>query len=196
MNNSRQFGKNVFIFIRGMEKLRAVIVLICLILLFLTAIPIKIALLICLRQGVHFSAGIAPFSGRLALHRAKKHVLRKKKSPNPNRNTAAVWKMLRRLAGKLHMEQLRMEGSICASDAAATALFCGALQAMAGSIAPLLPPGRVHFSLRPDYSGNGPNAAFYGMLSIRAGHIIPAALQGAWHYFSLMRRQKHGKASD
>ena len=71
---------------------------------------------------------------------------------------------------------------------------CGCAGALEGTLEPFVPPGTLRLSLKPDFSMEKSDIQLYGMVSIRLGHIICAALIGAWNYIA--RRIRHGKASD
>ena len=57
--------------------------------------------------------------------------------------------------------------------AAATALACGALQALAAALSAQL--GRASVDVVPDFGASAPEVALTGMLRLRAGQIIAAA---------------------
>lgn len=166
---------------------------ICLILLLCSAVPVKFALALHLNETIGFGAGISLFSNRRALRSARdkqkpwkwKHPAGK---PDLRRLLRAAWHAAAYLLRHIRIPVLRIDGSLALGDAAHTALFCGALQSIGG----MLPAAQVQ--LQPDFSSVHSNAQLICIISLRTGHIILAALLGAWHYFS--RRSTHGKASD
>lgn len=171
-------------------------------LFYLCAIPVKFALVVRIADAPGFGAGAAAFEGRFALRRAgkrargeKKHLPWRKGERKIARTDAlpAALKAARYLMRHLRLEALRAWGSLSAGDAAQTALICGCAGALEGALSPCVPPGTVRLALQPDFSGGGNDLTLCGMVSLRAGHIILAALIGAWNY--LLRRIRHGKAS-
>ena len=176
---------------------------ICLFLLYCAAIPVKFALYVHLNGRAGFGAGLSVFEGRYALRSAGARA-RGEKKPLAWRGNApklqircvlpAAWRALCYLARRVHLDQLRLEGRLSLSDAAHTALAYGCLRGAAGALAPVMDPRSLRFDLQPDFSAGPGCAGFSCIVSLRLGHIIAAALIGAWYY--LARRIAHGKASD
>ena len=202
MNNSRQFGKNVFTFIRRIEKLYFFLTA-ALLLFYLTAVPVKFALVLRISAQPCFGAGLSLFEGRFALRSARKRALGEKKRLSwrksgreieKNAALPAVLRALRYLLRRIRLEQLRAEGRVSSPDAAQTALACGCIRSLEGMLRPFLPAERLCIRLNPDFSASDSDVRFSCMLSVRLGHIILTALIGAWHY--IIRRISHGKASD
>lgn len=171
-------------------------------LFYFCAIPVKFALVVRISNHPGFGAGAAAFEGRFALRRAgkrargeKKHLPWKREEKKLARLDAlpAALKAGRYLLRHLRLEALRARGRLSAGDAAQTALLCGCASALEGALAPCAPPGAVRLALQPDFSGAGNDLTLCGMVSLRAGHIILAALIGAWN--NCIRRIRHGKAS-
>lgn len=171
-------------------------------LFYLAAVPIKIALVICISTHSGFGAGAAPFEGRFALRRARQRALGERKHWPWQKTESdllracalpAAWQTGKYLFRRTHLEVLHLQGKI-AGDAARSALICSCASALEGSLAPLAGRRRIQLRLQPDFSSNESELHLCGMISIRLGHIICAALIGAWHYIA--RRIRHGKASD
>lgn len=104
----------------------------------------------------------------LASHRQSKAAL-----PSPLLLKAAL-KACIYLLRHLRLEQLRAHGSIATGDAAQTALLCGAAEAVQAACTPL--NGLVVLRLYPDFSSSSSRLEATGMIGLRAGHIIFAAL--------------------
>ena len=160
---------------------------VCLILLLCGAIPVKFALAVHLGQKLSFGTGIFPFSGGPARKSARSRALGEKKNwkfkrpskpMNLRRLLPAAWHAGAHLLRHTRLDALQIEGSLCLGDAAYTALLCGALQAAGG----MLP--RAAVQLQPDFSAADSSALLTCIISLRAGHIILAALMGAWHYLA------------
>jgi len=203
MNNSRQFGKNVFTFIRRIEKLSVYIAAVLIFLYYLSAIPVKLALTLHISEYPGFGAGASVFEGRYALSSARlrslglKKRLPWKKTEMDLKKSAALSAFLRSaryLLKHTRLEQLRAEGRVSSPDAAHTALICGCAQSLEGALIPCMPPGAVQLRLQPDFSSGTSDILLFGMVSVQAGHIMLAALIGAWNF--MIRSIAHGKASD
>lgn len=167
-------------------------------LFYLGAVPVKIALFAKISDSATFGAGIAIFEGRFALRAALKRAKRKK--PRRSRPSLPSGDLLAelvraafRLLRHLRVEELWAQGRVCSANAAHTALICGCADALEGALAPVTPPGTVLLRLQPDFSAGQSDVFLRCILSLRAGHIMSAALSGAWHY--AYRRISHGKAS-
>lgn len=166
-------------------------------LFYLGAVPVKIALFVKISGGTTLGAGVAIFEGRFALRAALRRAGRKRSAAARPRlpGGALRTELLRaalRLVRHLRLEALRAQGRICSANAARTALICGCAGALEGALTPIV-PGAVRLQLQPDFSAGQSDATLCCILSLRAGHIMFAALCGAWHY--AYRRISHGKAS-
>lgn len=170
-------------------------------LFYLSRVPIKLAF--CAKAGADagFGFAVAPFERRFARRRAEIRCLAPKPS-KPHRKTHIAPRdvpLLLRSAFKalkhagLRIERLRIEGEFGAGDAAATALICGGLDAL-GRAVRAAAGCDVRLELRPDFSSARLHARLDGIISARAGHIILAALLGAFEY--ALGRLQHGQASD
>ena len=179
-----------------------IFVFLALLFLYAAAIPVKFALEVQLGSGIKFGTGISIFAKRYAAKAArlrclgeKKRRFRRRKKPDLNLNAAisAGMKPARYLLRHVRLESLELCGRLCLGDAARTAMVCGCLHSLEGM---LLPMAESRVSLRPqaDFSAGQSELHLRGMVSLSAGHIILAALIGAWNY--MIRRISHGKASD
>jgi len=102
----------------------------------------------------------------------------------------AGWHLIRHTK----LEQLHAEGHISSPDAAKTALICGCTQALEGALLPIAAPNTINIRLTPDFYAGSSDVLLFGMVSVQAGHIMLAALIGAWNF--AIRSISHGKASD
>ncbi len=152
---------------------------------YLSAVPVKFALILRVADHLGFGAGASVFEGRYALKQARLRARGEKKHLPWRRAELDVEKfsnaadMFRRLIRDTRLEELRASGRIGLPDAARTALVCGFARAAEGALGAALAPGAVCLDLRPDFSGGGCEFAVWGMFSITAGHIILGALSGA-----------------
>lgn len=165
---------------------------------YLCAVPVKFALSVRIHSGARAGAAIAAFEGRWALRRAARRALEAPKArrsgPKLDLSCAlpAALKALKYLFRHLKLETLRAEGAFGARDAAQTALICGCARAIKRALAPVSPPGMLRVRVEPDFHGGG-ELTLCGMISLRLGHIICAAILCAAEY--ILRRLRHGKAS-
>jgi len=167
------------------------------------AVPLKFALVvhICARPG--FGAAASPFENRFALRSALLRA-RGEKKPLPWKKAEidlekscvlpAAWAAGRYLLRHARLEKLHARGRVSTGDAARTALICGCANALEAALSPFAAAEAVQLRLEPDFSAGHSDVQLCGMISVRLGHIICAALIGAYQYAS--RRIKHGKASD
>ena len=170
---------------------------------YFSAIPVKLAIILHISARPGFGAGASVFEGRYAFNSAhlrclglKKRLPWKRAETDLQRGPAltAFLKSGKYLLKHIRLEQLRAEGRVSSSDAARTALVCGCTRVLEGSLLPIASPGRVQLRLEPDFSSGVSDVLFCGMVSVRAGHIMLAALIGAWNF--TIRSISHGKASD
>lgn len=140
-------------------------------LVYLCAVPICAAFCVSTKDAPRFGAGVAAFGGRAALRRARKNSVKPKK----RRKSAAArpLKLLRRLRGV----RVALWGRLNLGDAAATALACGALRALAEALAATR-AGRARVDVVPVFDGDAPQIVLAGMIRLRAGQIIAAAARG------------------
>lgn len=155
-------------------------------LFYLSAIPIQIAFSLRYDGALRFGAGFSAFEPRRARRRArtaspKKQSAAKKWTPkHPIALLRATLKAFFSLSRHLKLLSLTMDGTVGLSDAAATALICGAANSLDAALFAVTHRARV--SLRPDFAAASAHAELSGMISLSVGHIMLAALLGAWEY--------------
>lgn len=133
-------------------------------LFYLCAVPVRAAFFVDTKDGLRFGAGIAAFTARAALRRARRNSGKRQKKKAPR-----LMPLLKRLRGV----SFALRGKLNLGDAAATALACGALQALAAALSAHM--GRASVDVIPDFGASAPEVALMGMLRLRAGQIIAAA---------------------
>ena len=160
-------------------------------LFYLSAVPVKIAFDLRAGEKTGWGAGVSAFEGRFARAAARRRLAKEKK--RPKRKLPAKINRLQLLksalkTGKYILRHLQVNafsarGALSLGDAALTALVCGA----AGSLITALAAAtdvRFECALQPDFSN--PKIALAGEISgivtLRAGHIMLAALIGAIDY--------------
>ena len=162
---------------------------------YLANIPMKFAIIWRSHPRMELRGGASIFECRFALRRALKKASGKKRSPLPLLNNPELLRpalhAVRYLMRHTELEYVSLSGIVSPPDAAATALFTGLGNMLHNACLPFGSRLRIH--LQPDFSAAGSELELTGMISLRAGHIISAALMGAWHY--LIGRLPHGKAS-
>lgn len=158
-------------------------------LFYLSAIPIHVAVYLRLGANAGFGLGVSPFEARFALQRALHQQSGGGKFPHFWKKIS--WKdalsgalrALRYASSHVRIERIRLNGTFASDDAALTALVCGGATALGGALGCAL--GReVRFNLQPDFSGGPMRVDLTGMISMRVGHIMLAALLGALQYGS------------
>ena len=165
-------------------------------LFYLGAVPLRIVMYLHLGQKTRFGLAIAPFEARFARKIALKRQSGQKKPPLFLRNMRllpslkAILRAARFLFRHIRLDRVEMNGAFGTDDAAATAWICGGLYALGTTIGcatrkPIL------LNVRPDFSGGALHADLNGMISVRVGHIILAALLGAYEYVA-WRLKEHG----
>ena len=152
---------------------------------YLSAVPVKLALMLRVSNRPGFGAGAAIFEGRYALRRAgrrtlgeKKHLPWKRADKDIRKNPIAL-RTSRLLLKSMRVESICAQGRIGLPDAAQTALACGFVRSAEGALGAWIGPGAVRFDLEPDFAGGGIDLVLWGMFSIHIGQIILAALNGA-----------------
>ena len=152
---------------------------------YLSAVPVKFALMLRVSSHPGFGAGTAIFEGRYALKKANRRALGEKKhlpwkrADKDIKKSPAALRISRLLLKNVRLESLHAHGRIGLPDAAQTALTCGFARAAEGALGARIGPGAVRFNLEPDFSGGGIDLVLWGMFSIRAGQIILRALNDA-----------------
>ena len=129
-------------------------------LFYLCSIPVCAAFRVNTDSEQPLRAGVGLFTGASALKRQKM----KRRAGG-----GQALRLLRRLKGL----SLTLRGSLDLGDAAATALACGALEALLPALG--VKAGRITVEVSPRFDGRGPAVALAGMLRARAGQIILAA---------------------
>lgn len=154
---------------------------------YICALPVYIALFAQFRDSTKIGAGFSVWIPQIAVRTAEKRALESRVRGATRRRTPrekggfsvaalpAAWTLLRSLAKHVRIEDLSVTGSVCASDAARTALLCGcawsarnALSACGATV--------PYISLVPDFSCGTSDIRVVGMISIRVGHIILATI--------------------
>ena len=153
--------------------------------------PLKVAF--CARAGERVGAavGLFPFAGGVALRMARARAGRRnrpRREPKKRPDARLLLAIGRRLLARVRVEELRAQGELGLADAAATALAAGLLQALLRAAGATL-RARVVFAVRPDFQGRRLAGELAGIASLRVGHIIAAALMGAWEHY---RRGQYG----
>ena len=148
-------------------------------LFYLGAIPICFAF--HWHSGTGFGYGISVFEGRFARKQSLRPRPKKQAKPKPRPKIKDVLPALKYLLK--HLEFFHLDGTLGVGDAAATALLCGGVQSV-GYVLEGVSNRRVHIALTPDFSADRIQADLSGMISLRAGHIMLAALLGVYEYAS------------
>ena len=146
---------------------------------YLAAVPLRVAFVFRAENGMRFGAGISAFEKRFALRMAARRLDAPKKAKKrrlPSLDTLSNW--LR--AGKylLRHVELDVRARLGFTDAALTALACGALGSLACAAGGAT-DGRVRAEISPDFSGTVFSGEISGIATLRAGHLMLAALIGA-----------------
>lgn len=146
---------------------------------YLSAVPIRLAFSLRTGPDGGFGFGLAPFEARFARRRAlKKNIKPPGNFSLPSKEALQAGQVALK---HLHLESIRLEGVFGSGDAALTALVCGGADALGHTLR--ASTGRsVHLHLQPDFAAEKMHAELLGMISLRAGHIMLAALLGAFEY--------------
>lgn len=153
-------------------------------LFYLTAIPVHIAFRLRAGPDSRLGLGISIFESRFAM----RHALRENtgfKTPKPRKKIHPLDALdaAKTVLKHIKIDQIRLDGIFGASDAAVTALVCGGVSSMSCALRCAL--GRnINLNLQPDFSSDRLRIDLTGMISMRAGHIMIAALLGAFQYGS------------
>lgn len=148
-------------------------------LFYLGAIPVCFAF--HWRSSTGLGYGISVFEGRFARKQALRPRPMKPSKPKPKPRISDVLPALKYLLK--HLEFFRLGGTLGTGDAAATALLCGSVQSV-GYALEGVSNRHIHIALIPDFYADCIQADLSGMISLRAGHIMLAALLGVYEYAS------------
>jgi len=153
-------------------------------LFYLSAIPIHVAFRLQLGGGSRFTLGISIFEPRFALRRAAgtRADFVPPKPPENLRITDAL-SAAKAALKHLKLESARIDGRLGTDDAALTAMICGSVSSI-GCALRCAAGRKIRIGLTPDFSADRLRAELSGMICVRAGHIMIAALMGALQYGS------------
>ena len=138
---------------------------------YLMAVPLNAALRFESQGGPRLGMGLSAFASGRAARQARQRLRRLR----PRKRRALPKGSLRlaaRFFRELKPEEVRLTGRVSLGDAAATALFCGGLNALGQSLRGPMPV--VCVGVRPDFSGAA-RVELQGMIRVRTGHIMLAA---------------------
>lgn len=158
-------------------------------LFYLSAIPLHIAFRLRVGPDSFFGFGISAFEPKFALHRSLKKQRCKFRTPpffkKMDRSDAlkSAFRSLKYALEHIKIERIQLDGVFGCDDAALTALVCGGATAV-GSALRYSTGREIRLSLHPDFSGGAFRTELAGMISMRVGHIMLAALLGAYQYGS------------
>ena len=157
-------------------------------LFYLGAIPIRFALRLTWDGRFIIGTGIAIFEPRFAQRRALKPKAAKKPSISIEnldlpRLLRAGLRALKHILYHLPPGGVTLEGILGTPDAALTALVCGSVNSLGHALHGISGDG-IRIDLKPDFSVEHVHLEVSGMISARAGHIMLAALLGAFEYAS------------
>ena len=134
---------------------------------YLYHVPLTFALV---WENAGHGGGFALFEGRLALKRARSSVGRTKK-----RSKKVAWETVRALLPCLVLEEMTLRLSLGTSDAAVTALLCGALRSVGCALRRKAERGAI--DVRPDFSGTRLEGEFRVVLRVGAGEAVMALIR-------------------
>ena len=137
---------------------------------YLLAVPVCAAFCLSTAGGLRFGLGLGAFERRFALRRAWRASLKPKKRRNRREGHGATRAF--RALGRLRGVGFSLRGSLGLGDAAATAMACGLLQALAAALGSRA--ARVEVDVVPLFNAAEPRAELQGMIRVRAGQIITA----------------------
>ena len=151
---------------------------------YLTSIPVHIAFQLRIGADSRFGLGVSIFEPRFARRHAldegatfKPPKLPKKLHPLDALSAAKT------VLAHIKIDRVRLDGVFGSDDAAVTALVCGGVSSLSCALRSALGRG-VRLNLQPDFSSSSLRVELSGMISMRAGHIMIAALLGAFQYGS------------
>ena len=155
---------------------------------YLMAVPLNAALRFESRGGPHWGLGLSAFAPGRAARQAGRR-LRLLKSRKRRGLSREKLRLVTGFLRALKPEEARLTGRVSLGDAAATALFCGGLNALGQGLRGPAPAVRVN--VRPDFSGAA-RVELQGMIRVRAGQIILAAARTGAVYIG---RNMKGRAT-
>ena len=136
---------------------------------YLCAVPVCVAFCVDGEGGLRAGAAAGTFSARAALRRARRQMDgRRRHRGRPGVPVKRLLKLLKRL----RFERVSLKGALGLSDAAATALLCGAITSLGAALR-----GRaasLELDVAPAF--DGPRAELQGIIRARVGQIILAAI--------------------
>ena len=142
---------------------------------YLCAVPLHIAVYFRAGQDLKAAAAFAPFEKRYAQRRA---AVRLTKQNKPRKSGAPKnVRLLLRMVLRLRRGRIRIYGRLSTGDAAGTSLLIGGIQAAECSLKPFIPDMRLRIT--PDFNASRSYAELEGMITLRSGQIILAAVSGA-----------------
>lgn len=155
---------------------------------YLSAIPIHIALRLHVGTDSFFGFGVSAFEPRFALRQSlQKRSFKGRRTSFKKENLSDILKsvirFLKYAVRHTRIERISLNGRFGSGDAALTAIVCGSA-ASVGCALRGVSCKRIRIHLNPDFSADTFRAELVGMISIRAGHIMLAALLGAYQYGS------------
>lgn len=142
---------------------------------YLLAVPVHLALCLGGAEGLRFGAGVSAFERRAARRRAMENLGKRRAGRQSSPGVRRAWAFAR----SLRLERVSLRGSVCLGDAAATAMACGVLNALACGLRGRA--ARLEADVRPDFSSPDVRVELSGMVSARAGQIMLAAAKTAYH---------------
>lgn len=158
-------------------------------LFYISAIPLHIAFRLRVGPDSFFGIGISAFEPRFALRKSLKkqpfniNLPPLFKKPDFPDALSSAFRFFKYALTHIKIERIRLDGVFGCDDAALTALVCGGVTAVGNALR--CSTGReIRFSLHPDFSGGAFRTELTGMISMRLGHIMLAALLGAYQYGS------------
>ena len=156
-------------------------------LFYFSAVPIHIAVRLHIDQSSFFGVGISVFEPRFAIRQSARKRQPSAKTPSALSvfskavSLRSGLSFLKTILRHVRIESVHLDGSFGSGDAALTALICGGASALGCAFC----AGRkAHLSIRPDFTADMLRAELSGMICVRAGHIMLAALLGAFQYGS------------
>lgn len=146
-------------------------------------VPVRIAFTLRLGEQSHLRIGVGLFNARWITH---KQIGLFEKKPSKSQSRMPMIRAGLRLIRRANLKDARISLQLGTGDAARTAMLCGAAGTILSS---LRLPGRV----TPDFNQSQLALSAGGMVYLRAGHIMLAAMHLARE--QAKERIIHGQAS-